>query len=329
MRRSKIGSATISDATFAEATVWHAKLRESDADPAVHVAFQDWLARDPSHVDAYGEAERLWASLGGISKGVGRDEEAIKALVARARPRRPRRLARATTGAVILLLLAGATNWIYRGGLDDLRADYVVPTGGQQTIQLADGSTIDLNTDTAIAVDLTPDSRHIRLFRGEAYFTVAHDPQRPFIVETSDGDTRVTGTVFNVRVGSGQTEVGLVEGRVQLSSSSEPGRTVDLAPGQESDLTSRGIGAPRSFDVEAMTAWRRGQIVFFRTPLAEVVAELNRFHRGRILVLGSKLNALPVTGVFDARDPAGAIGIIENTLGVKSIRLTDALIVLR
>ncbi len=70
-------------------------------------------------------------------------------------------------------------------------------------------------------------------------------------------------------------------------------------------------------------------MVFFRTPLGDVIDELNRYQRGRILVLGEKLRALPVTGVFDTRDPAAVIDIIEATLGVSSIRFTDALIVLR
>ncbi|MGE0629711.1 MAG: FecR domain-containing protein [Hyphomicrobiaceae bacterium] len=328
-RQSKTGSDAISDAAFEEAAAWQARLREPDAGPDTHAAFQDWLKRDPNHLDAYDQAERLWGALSNTAKPPKRDEAAIEALIASARPSRSRRVARAAGVGLCLMLAIGAGDWIRCGGLDDLRADYVVPTGAQRTVSLEDGSTIELNTDTAIAIDLTANDRRVRLFRGEAYFRVAHDPKRPFIVETRDGETRVTGTTFNLRAGSGQTQVGLIEGRVRLSSAHEPQRIVDLSAGQEGDITSRGISAPRGFDAGSTTAWRRGQIVFFRTPLAEVVNELNRYHRGRIVILGSGLSALPVTGVFDAHDPAGAIGIIEGTLGVSSIRLTDALIILR
>lgn len=326
--QSKTGSNAISDATFAEAAAWHIRLREPDADPDTHAAFLEWLKHDPSHLAAYDQAERLWGALGS-ARPPERDEAAIEALVTSARPSRSRRAARAATAGAYLLLTVGAAHWIWRGGLDDLRADYVVPTGAQRTVSLADGSTIELNTDTAIAVDLTDKYRRIRLFRGEAYFRVARDPSRPFIVETSDGDTRVTGTTFNLRTGNGQTQVGLVEGRVQLSSPGQPQRTVDLSPGQQGDISSRGVSVPRGFDADATTAWRRGQIVFFRTPLTEVVSELNRYHRGRIVILGSGLSAMLVTGAFDAHDPAAAIGIIEGALGVSSIRLSDALIFLR
>lgn len=324
---SKAAPTTVSDAAFAEASLWHARLREPDVETQTLEAFQDWLASDPSHLDAYDQAERLWAAMGSEKAGASRDETAIQALVESVRPRR--RLARAAITGLLLCVAVGGADWVRRGGIDDLRADYIAPVGAQRMVQLADGSAVELNTDTAIAVDLAPARRSVRLFRGEAFFQVEHDPQRPFFVETSDGEVRVTGTSFNVRVRNGITEVGLVKGGVRLTAADRPDSTLNLVPGQEGEMTAQGLSAPRSFDADKITAWRRGQVVFFRTPLGDVIDELNRYQRGRILVLGEKLRALPVTGVFDTRDPAAVIDIIETTLGVSSIRFTDALIVLR
>jgi transmembrane sensor len=324
---SKAAPTTVSDAAFAEASLWHARLREPDVGMETLEAFQDWLASDPSHLDAYDQAERLWAAMGSEQAGVPRDETAIQALVESVRPRR--RLARGViTGLLLCVAVAGA-DWVRRGGIDDLRADYIAPVGTQRMVQLADGSAVELNTDTAVAVDLAPARRSVRLFRGEAFFQVEHDPQRPFFVETGDGEVRVTGTSFNVRVRNGITEVGLVKGGVRLTAADRPDSMLNLVPGQEGEMTAQGLSAPRSFDADKITAWRRGQVVFFRTPLGDVIDELNRYQRGRILVLGEKLRTLPVTGVFDTRDPAAVIDIIETTLGVSSIRFTDALIVLR
>lgn len=323
----KAAPTAVSDAAFAEASLWHARLREPDIATQTLEAFQDWLAADPGHLDAYDQAERLWAVMGEERTGATRDDAAIEALVESVRPRR--RLARAVITGLLLCVVVGGAEWVRRGGIDDLRADYIAPVGAQRTVQLADGSSVQLNTDTAIAVDLAPARRSVRLFRGEAFFQVEHDPQRPFFVETGNGEVRVTGTSFNVRVRNGITEVGLVKGGVRLTAADRPDRTLNLAPGEEGEITAQGLSAPRSFDADRLTAWRRGQVVFFRTPLGEVIDELNRYQRGRILVLGEKLRALPVTGVFDARDPAAVIDIIATTLSVSSIRFTDALIVLR
>jgi transmembrane sensor len=113
------------------------------------------------------------------------------------------------------------------------------------------------------------------------------------VVETSEGEVWVTGTSFNVR----------------LIAPAHPDTPLNLAPGQEGDIGSQGVGPARPFEAEAGTAWRRGQLVFFRTPLAEVIEELNRYRHGRIVIWGENLRTLPVTGVFDTRDPSAAISI--------------------
>lgn len=323
---SKPGVTPVSDAAFAEASRWHARLREPDADAQTHAAFQDWLASDPAHFDAYDQADRLWAALGQPPGGQ-RDEAAIEALIDSTRPHR--KLARGLFAGLLLCLAVAGADWMRRGGLDDLRADYIAPVGERRTVALADGSVVELNTDTAMAVDLHAGRRSVRLFRGEAFFQVEHDENRPFVVETREGEIRVTGTSFNVRVDGDVTEVGLLKGAVRLAAAAHPDAPLILAPGEESDITSQVVGPARPFEAEAATAWRRGQLVFFRTPLAKVIEELNRYQRGRIVIWGADLRARPVTGVFDTRDPSAAIDMIERTLGVSSTRLTDALIIVR
>jgi len=314
------------DAAFDAASRWHARLREPDADAQTHEAFQDWLASDPAHFDAYEQAVRLWAAMG-PAPGDRRDEAAIEALVESAAPRR--RLVRGIVAGVLLCLSLAGAEWVRRGGLDDLRADHIASIGERQAVELADGSMVELNTDTAIAVDLDGRERSVRLFRGEAFFQIAHDPQRPFVVRTGDGDVRVTGTRFNVRVRGDVTEVGLVQGSVSLTAFAHSDVSLRLTPGEEGAMTPDGLGPVRPFEADIATAWRGGKMVFFRAPLGKVIEELNRYQRGRIMILSARARALPVTGVFDTRDPAAAIDMIEATVGVSSFRLTNALIVLR
>lgn len=313
------------DAAFEAASRWHARLREPDADAQTHEAFQEWLAADPRHFEAYEQAERLWAAMGSGPAGR-RDDAAIAVLIEGAVPRR-RAGRNILAGLLVGLCLLGA-EWVRRGGLDDLRADHIAAVGEHRTIELADGSVIELNTDTALAVALEPGERRIRLFRGEAFFAVAPDAERPFVVTTAEGEVRVTGTRFNVRMRDDVTEVGLAEGSVSLTAAARPGASLRLAPGEEGVLTPTGLGPVRPFEADAATAWRRGQMVFFRAPLGELIDELNRYQRGRIVILSERVRALPVTGVFDTRDPASVIDMIEATLGITSLRLTSALIIL-
>ncbi|MGQ4274545.1 FecR family protein [Terrihabitans sp. B22-R8] len=327
---SERASPSIPEPLFREAALWLARLDDPTLDDRTRAAFHDWLARDDRHLAAYDQAERVWTGASANTPSGPRDDAAIEALVRGAKRGRGRkRAARTLAAGLCALMLAGGGEWVRRGGLDDLRSDYVTAPGARRIVELADGSVIRLNTDSALAVELEPRQRRVRLFRGEAFFEVAHDPARPFVVVTDHGETRVTGTAFNLRETGDETRVSLVEGRVRLSPLESPGNSVALAAGQEAEVRPDRVGMPRAFDAESATAWQRGQIVFFQTRLADVVEELNRYQRGRIMVLGERLRAQPVTGVFDSRDPDQAIANIEATLGVSALRLGGALTILR
>jgi transmembrane sensor len=231
--------------------------------------------------------------------------------------------------ALAMAALVAAAAWLGQGGLDDLRSDHVTAVGEQDSIVLADGSTALLNTDTALAVDVDGDERRVRLFRGEALFQIARDAARPFIVGTGESEVRVTGTAFNVRTTGAGTVVSVTEGRVEVAAAADAARPVRLRQGQQIVIGPAGPGPVTGFDAMAVTAWQRGQVVFYRTPLGQVVEELNRYQYGRILVLSDHARGLKVSGVFDVRHPAEVIGVIEATLDLEVTRLGDHLILLR
>ncbi|MGH6644311.1 MAG: FecR/PupR family sigma factor regulator, partial [Bradyrhizobium sp.] len=114
---SKAAPTAVSDAAFAEASLWHARLREPHVATQTLEAFQDWLASDPGHLDAYDQAERLWAAMGDQRAGAPRDEAAIQAMVESVRPRR--RLARAAVAGLLLCVVVAGLDWVRRGGIDD------------------------------------------------------------------------------------------------------------------------------------------------------------------------------------------------------------------
>lgn len=305
---------------FAEAARWQIRLRE----PGEHDGFLEWIAADPRHLAAYDRAQALWQAMAAPAQPGGpRDQAAIAALLAEARPRRRPRAA-----LLALALLAGLGLWQGRDAYDSLRADHLAWTGERRQVVLADGSRVELNSGAALAVDFSATERRVRLYRGEAFFEVAHDTALPFVVETPRGAVRVTGTRFNIDLTPDSDQVALLDGSVRLSAR-QGGPEVTLAPGEEARLDGGGIGRPARFDADSRTAWRQGRMVFYRTPLAQVVAELARYRRGRILLLNDRLAALPVTGAFSTADTDAAIALIAETLGLSAHRLTGALTVIR
>lgn len=226
-------------------------------------------------------------------------------------------------------MLIAATVWVAGGGLENLQADYVTAAGESRTVTLADGSRATLNTDTALAVTFSDGERRLTLLRGEAFFDVAPDPARPFAVTAPGGQARALGTRFNLRLDGAGVVAAVEEGVVAATPAASPGAALTLTAGQTARIEP--ASARRLDGVEAAdeTAWRRGQLVFFRAPLGEVAAALNRYHRGYIVILNDDLRAKPVTGVFDAARPVAAVDLIEAALGARSYRLGDRLIMLR
>ncbi len=306
------------DALFEEAVSWLTRLREPGARAADRAAFARWRA-DPRHAAAYAQAERLLGALGQPAAELARQSPAMVP----SRRRGRRRLAAAAIAAALAL-----ATWLGTGGFDDLRSDHVTAVGERETVTLDDGSALVLNTDSALAMDLAGAVRHVALHRGEAFFRVAADATRPFVVTTPDGEIRVTGTAFNVRAVDGRSVVSVVEGVVEVTAAAG-GRAVRLGPGQQIAMADGGAAPVTGFDATAVTAWQRGQVVFYRTRLGDVVDELNRYQHGRLLVLSQHARELRVTGVFDTAEPAAVIEMIEATLPLEVIRFTDHLILLR
>lgn len=315
------------DKLFAEAATWHIRLRNPDAPPELHDAFLGWVRQDPRRLDAYDRAEALWQSMGqSDADRAPRDEAAIAALIAEGRPRHP--LARGIAVAALAVAAALAL-WQGPDALDSLRADHIAWTGQRETLQLDDGTRIDLNSRSAIAVEFTGGERRVRMFRGEAFFDVAPDSTRPFVVEMPSGRLRVTGTRFNVDLTQNAADIALVEGSVTLAARDSPDSPASLSPGQQATLRSTGIEPPHDFDAESRVAWRSGRMIFYRTALSDVLAELGRYQRGSIVLMNDDAALMQVTGAFSTENPAEATDIIAETLGLTVHRLPGALTVIR
>lgn len=296
------------DPVTERAAFWVVRLSSPEATEADRAAFAAWHGADPAHADAFAEMQ-AWRRAAG------------QAADPRKRRRRLPKVVMGFAAALGVCALAG-----YESGLiDRLRADAWTGVGDIVTTELPDGSRAALNTDTALAVRFTLNERGVTLLRGEAMFDVVPDTNRPFVVRGGGLRVRAVGTRFFVRAGDTPEPVGVAEGRVEASTSAGG---VTIAAGEFGVREGEGRLTVERGDVERATAWRRGTLIASGRPLAEIVAELNRYRRGRIVLTGAGLGAQRFSGTLDLRDTDDALDLLATTMGLRVTRLTPFLVLL-
>ncbi|NOT13809.1 MAG: DUF4880 domain-containing protein [Methylococcaceae bacterium] len=219
--------------------------------------------------------------------------------------------------AALLLLICNTFCFDY---LQHPFADYRTLIGEQSTLHLADGSTVYLNTDTALDVSLSEHERRILLLQGEAEFEVAHDKNRPFRVMTGNTTTEAIGTRFVVRYNDSVGDVTLLEGKVRTTRASAKGEileTVTLKPGDHVAFNDQMLGDVKATDLAAANAWRRGRLVMNFVALQDVVTEINRYRRGRVLLLNSDLGQRKIHVAMEINHIDDWLNALDDTLPMR------------
>ncbi|MGX9425466.1 MULTISPECIES: FecR family protein [Bradyrhizobium] len=312
-----------------EAADWYVRRDAGSLDAGEEARFREWLMH-PANRAAYEEIAGTWDDLGRIARPPlspatrRNDTRAGRHPAPGRRSPSTRRWLRA---AAALVMVVVATGYVLDLPLR-FQADAMTATGETRSVALDDGSNVILNTASAIAIDYSHDRRRIHLLRGEAVFSVAKDAARPFVVDAASGEAVARGTVFAVRKQDEAATVTVLESRVGVSYPAGAPSAIELSPGEAVGYSDRGLGAVRSVDADAVTAWRRGKLIFVDRPLGDVIAELNRYQSGRIQITDDSISGHPVSGVFDTKNPLRALDVIERTLGLHSTRLTNLLILL-
>lgn len=303
---------------------WFAAQRRGGADEA---AFATWLAGDLAHAKAYAAVQLAWQRVDAV-----RAEPEIIALreaATRARPVVRRRFAWAAGGiaaSLVLAVMASVTFWpearIFlaespRIEVADAKFDldaqlHRTEIGERKSLHLPDGSVLTLDTDSVIRTAYSADTRLVMLERGQAFFEVAADRSRPFIVFAGNKRVMAVGTAFDVRVDGDDVQVTLREGRVRveapiLDGTQEPGaahvQAAELVPGSRLNASSRSGWHLARADMGRDLSWLHGQLIFDGERLANVVAEMNRYSTTKIVIADPALATVPISGVFAAGQP--------------------------
>ena len=193
---------------------------------------------------------------------------------------------------------------------------FSTPIGGHEMVTFADGSRVELNTDTVLRTEMTSDARNIWLEKGEAYFQVKHDPRHPLVVIAGKHKIADLGTKFSVDRMPGKLEVALLEGSVRFGSTNGPSRL--LKPGEEVTATPQSVSVTKKSEqeLENALAWRHGLLVFKYTPLSEAAAQFNRYNEKKLVIADPAVAQLTVYGTIPVNDLDGFIRVARSVLGL-------------
>lgn len=310
--------------------------RELGLTPAEEREFQAWLTADARHGAAWAECRATWDLLD--------DAAAIPALAPPAPARSSLRFWRPAALAVAAAVAVGFFV-LHRPDPAAASSHQAISTeaGGLKKVELADGSVIHLNGGSALTVDLTPGERRIALARGEAFFQVAPDPTRPFIVRAAGYAVRAVGTAFNVAVTAQAVDVLVTEGKVRVDDVAQ-GRSVlpedgatggppVLAAGQRISLNLSPASALASAsvaiqpvaepEVRQALAWQIRLLDFDNQPLSDVVAGFNRHNQHQLVILDPALATQTFGGTFRADNYADLVELLESRYHVTATRRGD------
>lgn len=286
----------------AQAAAWISRLHGTDRNANLEEGLRVWLAEDAQHKEVFERMTQSWE-----------DATAIVVRQPFPRVRTPLHVgSKNSAKAAAVLILCGlgsfsAYQWFGHN-------TYTTDIGEQRTVRLADASKISVNSASKVTVNFDEAAREVRLERGEAYFEVAKDPRRPFIVLAGHQRIEALGTAFVVRYDGARTAVTLVDGKIAVSDVDQPriltvGQRLTFVANQPAQLD-----APK---LDALTAWRRGEVVLDNLSLAEAVTEMNRYDSNQLSVEDPEVAALNVSGIYRSGDNANFARVVAQLYGLE------------
>lgn len=280
---------------------WWIRLREPDAESETIEQWLTWTEADARHLETFERVNELASQLGSL------DQVSRQGLVnAFARPvtSRPRWLPLAAAAALAVVGLSGAY-LAWTGLVSGVSSQvYTSVVAQNKDITLPDGTQVALGAASTLTTHFSRSQRRIELSKGEAFFQVVHDNNRPFVVAVGDVSVRDIGTAFDVRRTGDRVSIAVTQGRVQIADSNQaPGHqqrgALEVSAGQlvsyDPNTSSMTIG---SIESEQATAWRNDRLEFIDEPLSVVIANLNRYSTRELHIADADLGKLSYTGTI-------------------------------
>ena len=312
------------DAINQRASDWVARIDRADLDEAARAELDAWLAGDSRRRGAFLRAQAAWRMLDRVralpvdAVGFLESDHVDGALPVPSSGRVRRRF---VLGGAIALA-AGASGVALLPALPFLARDfYRTEIGEVRRLPLADGSLAAINTQSELEVALTDNRRSIRLQKGEAWFQVAKDTERPFVVSAGDVRVQAVGTAFSVRRAGVGIEVQVTEGVVETWTVSDAGRRMRLSAGSRTVIAEDGkaVQPPveAAVELDRRLAWRSGQLILDGDTLEQAAAEFNRYNERQVVIADPALARERLVGRFRTNEPDSFARAVALTLGAR------------
>ncbi len=285
------------------------KARWTEGDAA---ELEAWLSRSLAHQTAFWRLESVWERANRL--------DALRQLPPRptpspASPRRRSLFLGLAASVAIVAAIGVSTNILVSS---PRLTTYATPIGGRESIHLADGSQIDLNTDTVLRTHFKNGQRSAELVKGEALFQIKHDAAHPFVVSVAGHTVTDLGTKFLVHDDGSRLKVALIEGSARLSTNTNPvkGKVAVLMPGDEAVATSKTLVVTRKTSAELRNelGWNRGVLVFHRATLFDVAKEYNRYNQRKIVIVDDVAGARVINATLSSTDVTAFARMAKNFL---------------
>ncbi len=294
---------------LAQAAEWFALFRSGQVQPNDTAQWQIWLAAHPDHQAAWSRVEFHIDRFKSLPP-----KAALAALTA------PDLQRRRAIKNLLVLGAVGLTSWQFSraGYWQAWTADYHIAQGQIQTVTLADGSTLILDSGTALNVEFSADLRRLQLVSGKVYIETAKDKagwQRPFVVDTQNGRVRALGTRFSVSQQADHSQVAVFADTVEIQPSAPNTPKQLLRAGQEVQFTSHSVEPTQPIKLDR-PAWSQGVIVADNIPLSEFLLQLNRYRKGYV-TCAPEIADMRIIGSFPLKDTDKILASLATNLPVK------------
>lgn len=299
-----------------EAAQWFVRLQDAELSAAERQQFEAWRREHPAHQYEFDVLRGLWSAADLLP------EARLQALCAAPAERPGRRaVLRYAVAAGVVAVAIGLG--VFSIQPKPYSAEFSTRLGEHRQVTLPDGSMMELNSRSVVAVHFEKGRRGVVLKSGEAMFSVEHDTRRPFVVAAGAGQVTVTGTRFDVRRDNDQTRVVVEAGTVKVQ-----GRAADaivtLTAGRGTHIDGQGNVVPAyAVNAEELTAWRTGKLVFNNATLGEVAREVSRYREQPLRVGSAAVGNLRLTSVFKANDTEALLKALPHILPVAVRALPD------
>lgn len=336
-----------------QAAEWFVSLRDSAGDRSVnreeqHRQFMEWMLDSPVHVHEYLEVAQTWGDLADVDPHaeidigslasrsakpahvVALDQERIEKKSADASvPKKTVWRHFALAASLVMAVAVGLFGWNQYSSPQEVF--YNTGLGEQRSVILEDGSSLELNTLSEVAVLFAAGERRIRLIKGEALFDVQHNPERPFFVEAGPASVQVIGTRFNIYRKVKGTKVTVLDGLVEVTpdNSDQSGtgnhEPIKLRRSQQAYISRdlQDITVSMLDDVRDAIAWTDRKLIFDSRPLSEIVAEFNRYNSRRLVLKSLDLQQVKLSGVFNSNDLDSLLEFIERIRKIEVSEMAD------